>query len=155
MTGKQKRGWPKHWINDLPRHVKILGTPDQVTVQILKNAEQLERLLRKGEPRGVPTHLLAELNDFDDLTPERKRTVLVDYRKQKFKIDNARQDGATAMHGTCYQRQDKVPHSWRQVNGSPNCTRPSALRRSPNHTWKRNEKTKTTQKREIGRVVIP
>ncbi|WP_295550133.1 hypothetical protein [Limnohabitans sp. Rim8] len=105
MTEMRKRGRPKHWLNDPPEHIKELaGIPDPVTDQILKNAEQLERFLRKGEPRGVPTHLLAELNDFDDLTPERKRTVLVDYRKQKFKIDNARQDGANTTKQKAHER---------------------------------------------------
>lgn len=105
MTEIRKRGRPKHWLNDPPEHIKELaGIPDPVTDQILKNAEQLERFLRKGEPRGVPTHLLAELNDFDDLTPERKRTVLVDYRKKILKIDNARRDGANTTKQKAHER---------------------------------------------------
>lgn len=105
MTEMRKRGRPKHWLNDLPEHIKELaGIPDPVTAQMLESALQLEQMLREGEPRGMSTRLLAELNDFDDLTPERKRTVLVDYRKQKLKIDNARRDGANTAKQKAHER---------------------------------------------------
>lgn len=105
MTDKRKRGRPKHWLNDPPEHIKALaGIPDPVTGQILESAEQLERKLREGEPRGVSTRLLAELHDFDDLTPERMRTVLVDYQQQKVKIGKSRLDGAKTTQQKAHAR---------------------------------------------------
>lgn len=105
MTDKRKRGRPKHWLNDPPEHIKALaGFPDPVIDQILDSALQLERKLREGEPRGVSTRLLAELHDFDDLTPERKRTVLVDYQKQKVKVGKGRLDGANTTQQKAHAR---------------------------------------------------
>ena len=108
MTDKQKRGRPKHWINDLPDHVKKLGTSDQVTEQILKNAKELERLLRVGEPRGVPTRLLVELNDLEDLTSERQKTVLDHYRKIISRIKQGQQKGAENTRGKAHHLEQKI-----------------------------------------------
>jgi len=108
MTGKQKRGRPKHWINDLPSHVKILGTPDQVTVQILKNGEQLERFLRTGEPRGVPTRLLAELSDLDDFAPERQQSILDEYRATCTRIKQGQQKGAEGTRDKAHDLERKI-----------------------------------------------
>ena len=105
MTEKRKRGRPKHWLNDPPEHIKALaGSPDPVTDQILESAEQLERMLREGEPLGVSTRLLAELHDFEDLTPERKRTVLLDYQKHIVKIKKGQQDGAKSTQKKAHDR---------------------------------------------------
>lgn len=105
MTEKRKRGRPKHWLNGPPEHIKALaGFPDPVTDQILDGALQLERMLREGEPRGVSTRLLAELHHFDDLTPERKRTVLVDYQQQKVKVGKGRLAGANTTQQKAHAR---------------------------------------------------
>jgi hypothetical protein len=105
VTEKRKRGRPKHWLNDPPEHIKALaGSPDPVTDQILESAEQLERMLREGEPLGVSTRLLAELHDFEDLTPERKRTVLLDYQKHIVKIKKGQQDGAKSTQKKAHDR---------------------------------------------------
>jgi hypothetical protein len=109
MDEKRKRGRPKHWLNDPPEHIKALaGISDPVIDQILKSAEQLECMLRKGEPLGVSTRLLAELNDFDDLAPERKRTVLVEYQKRIAKIKKGQQDGAESTHKKAHDRGLKI-----------------------------------------------
>jgi len=105
MDEKRKRGRPKHWIKDLPKHIKALaGIPDSVTDQILESAKQLERLLREGEPLGVSTRLLAELHDFDDLKPERQRTVLEDYRASIASMKRGQQRGADSTQQKAYDR---------------------------------------------------
>jgi hypothetical protein len=109
MDEKRKRGRPKHWLNDPPDHIKALaGIPYPVIDQMLKSAEQLERMLREGEPLGVSTRLLAELNDFDILTPERKRTVLLDYQKHIVKIKKGQKDGAESTQKNAHDRGLKI-----------------------------------------------
>lgn len=109
MDEKRKLGRPKHWIKDLPEHIKALaGIPDPVTDQILESAKQLELLLREGQPLGVPTRLLAELHDFDDLKPERQRTVLEDYRASIASMKRGQQRGADRTQQKAYDRGLKI-----------------------------------------------
>ena len=105
MTEKRKRGRPKHWLKDPPEHIEALaGFPDPVTNQILDSAEQLERMLREGEPRGVPVRLLAELHDFDDLNPKNQKAVLIEYQKRIATIKKGQQDGGESTHQKAHDR---------------------------------------------------
>ena len=109
MSVQVKRGRPKYWLNDPRDHLKILqGTPCPVTNQILENAKQLERLLREGEPRGVPTWLLAELNDVDDLNPEQRQWVLDEYRTRVATIKKGQQFGANRTRKNAQSQQLEI-----------------------------------------------
>lgn len=94
MTQK-KVGRPKHLLKEQPEYLKKLDfKPDSVSKCLLESIKQLETQLRAGQPRGIPTQLLAELVDFEDFSQKEQELILEKFTQRIENIRIGQQSGA-------------------------------------------------------------
>ena len=92
-------------MKEQPEYFKYKNNkPDSKSNWLLESIKQLEAQLRAGEPKGIPTQLLAELLDIEGSSQKEREHAQRKYKHLTEKITEGQQSGAAKTQENAQDR---------------------------------------------------